>query len=215
MSLSDVTDPRAVNEAMDEFDRIGREEFLRKYGFGPSRTYVVYRGGKSYDSKAIVGAAHGFQHPQKGPLHAADFSGGEKTVSALLQRLGFLVEAERNDVPTAITKSDIELLRQSRSRDKYADFSVEERAAHQRVHEALRQLGELALKELGGTRNYVLKLTSGFHPESGVRGGKPKDLWFGVYRKENEKTLSGQSPNLHDRFRTGDRVRIFTFNAPG
>src|SRR4029078_10111722 len=38
---------------------------------------------------------------------------------------------------------------------------------------------------------YVLKLTSGFHPASGIRGGKPKDLWFGVYRKENEKSFLG------------------------
>ena len=40
---------------------------------------------------------------------------------------------------------DIELIRQSRSRDKYTDFSAEERAAHKRVHEALRQLGDSSL----------------------------------------------------------------------
>jgi hypothetical protein len=86
---------------------------------------------------------------------------------------------------------DIELIRQSRSRDKYKDFSDEERTAHQRVHTALGQLGEIAVDELGGARDYVLKLTSGFHPNSGVRGGKPKDLWFGVYRKENETHFLG------------------------
>jgi 5-methylcytosine-specific restriction enzyme MrcB-like protein len=86
---------------------------------------------------------------------------------------------------------DIELIRQSRSRDGYKDFSDEERGAHQRVHAALGQLGQIAVDELGGARDYVLKLTSGFHPNSGVRGGKPKDLWFGVYRKENEKHFLG------------------------
>jgi hypothetical protein len=86
---------------------------------------------------------------------------------------------------------DIELIRQSRSRDRYTDFSEEEKTAHRRVHEALRQLGEVAVDELGGTRHYVLKLTSGFHPASGVRGDKPKDLWFGVYRKENEDPFLG------------------------
>ena len=90
-----------------------------------------------------------------------------------------------------INSRDIALIRQSRSHDKYTDFSVEERAAYKRVHEVLRQLGQTALTELGGARDYVLKLTSGFHPNSGIRGGKPKDLWFGVYRKENEKTLLG------------------------
>src|SRR5262249_31937281 len=138
------------------------------------------------DSKAIVGAAHGFQYPEKGQLHSEDFSGGESTVRALLERLGFSVEVRGSDESPKIETRDIELIRQSRSRDKYADFSNEERAAHQRVHTALRQLARVAIDELGGARNYGLKLTSGFHPASGVRGGKPKDLWFGVYRKENE-----------------------------
>jgi hypothetical protein len=85
-----------------------------------------------------------------------------------------------------IGENDLELIRKSRVRDKYKDFSDEERAAYQRVHAALDQLGLTAVDELGGTRDYARKLTSGFHPNSGVRGGKPKDLWFGVYRKENE-----------------------------
>jgi hypothetical protein len=191
MPLSDLTDPAAVNAAMDEFDRLGRDEFLRKYGFGPSRTYFLRRDDKYYDSKAIVGAAHGFQYPEKGQLGSDDFSGGENTVRPLLERLGFSVETRGSseERPT-IGRHDIELIRQSRSRDKYADFSDEERTAHQRVHAALAQLGRIAVDELGA-RDYVLKLTSGFHPASGVRGGKPKDLWFGVYRKENETRFLG------------------------
>ena len=94
-----------------------------------------------------------------------------------------------------LAEHEIELIRQSRSRERYADFSDEERAAHKRVHEALRQLGEVAVDELGGARHYVLRLTSGFHPASGIRGGKPKDLWFGVYRKENEDRFLG-NPQL-------------------
>ena len=90
-----------------------------------------------------------------------------------------------------ITSNDIQLISQSRSRERYTDFSDEERAAHKRVHEALRRLGEIAVDELGGARDYVLKLTSGFHPASGIRGGKPKDLWFGVFRKENEQGFLG------------------------
>jgi len=94
-----------------------------------------------------------------------------------------------------LAEHDIELIRQSGSHSKYADFSAEERAAYKRVHEALRQLGQTAVDELGGARDYVLKLTSGFHPNSGIRGGKPKDLWFGIYRKENEKRFLG-NPQL-------------------
>src|SRR5262249_6313137 len=59
------------------------------------------------------------------------------------------------------------------------------------VHDALAELGRITLDELGATRDYVLKLTSGFHPASGIRGGKPKDLWFGIHRKENQDPFLG------------------------
>jgi hypothetical protein len=45
--------------------------------------------GRQYDSKAIAGAAVGFQYPDAGPLLAKDFSGGEATVKARLESLGF------------------------------------------------------------------------------------------------------------------------------
>jgi IstB-like ATP binding protein len=199
MALSDLTDLTAINAAMEEFDRLGRDNFLKRYGFGPSRAYFLRHDGKDYDSKAIVGAAYGYQYPQEGPLHSSDFSGGEGTVQALLEGLGFIVEVRNSDGFPAISGTDIELIRASRSRDRYADLSPEEQAAHRRVHEALRQLGEVTVAELGGARDYVLKLTSGFHPNSGVRGGKPKDLWFGVYRKENESKLLVSAQPRHKR----------------
>ena len=45
--------------------------------------------GQLCDSKAIVGAAFGFQFPKNGPLKPEDFSGGEATVVPKLQSLGF------------------------------------------------------------------------------------------------------------------------------
>ena len=145
MALSDVTDPASINAAMDEFDRLGRDVFLRKYGFGGSRVYFLRRDGKDYDSKAIVGEAHGFQHLQKGPLHAEDFSGGERTVRALLEGLGFSVETQRLGRPTQL------LLHMTLSSFVKADpvtgtrtFPMRSETAHKRVHEALRQLGEVA-----------------------------------------------------------------------
>ncbi len=92
MSFNDLQDPNAVIEAITEFDKLGRHEFLRKYGFGPSRTYVLVHNGKEYDSKAIVGAAHGYQFPELGPLRHEDFSGGDATVRRKLEELGFRVE---------------------------------------------------------------------------------------------------------------------------
>src|SRR5206468_4992133 len=78
---SDVcsSDLGAVTEALDEFDDLGREAFLSKYGFGKARRYFVRRDGKYYDSKAIVGAAMGYQDPSAGPLASDAFSGGERS----------------------------------------------------------------------------------------------------------------------------------------
>ena len=87
MGLKDLTDPEAVSKALDEFDAIGRDAFLDKYGFGKSKNYFVIRDGKEYDSKAIIGAAHGYQTGVA--LAAADFSGGSHTVQPKLRKLGF------------------------------------------------------------------------------------------------------------------------------
>jgi hypothetical protein len=35
MALSDLTDPSAVLQAIDQFDALGRDAFLQRYGFGP------------------------------------------------------------------------------------------------------------------------------------------------------------------------------------
>jgi len=51
---------------------------LERYGFGKSRDYLVRNpsSGALCDSKAIVGAAFGYQYPEEGPLKPADYSGG-------------------------------------------------------------------------------------------------------------------------------------------
>ncbi|HST59490.1 MAG TPA: EVE domain-containing protein [Longimicrobium sp.] len=91
MSLSDVTDPRAVDLALAEFDRLDRDAFLKKYKFGRSRAYYVVHEGRLYDSKAILAAAHGYQFPDRGPLRAAQFNGGEASTAPRLRSLGFYV----------------------------------------------------------------------------------------------------------------------------
>ncbi len=91
MSLASLTSAAAVNAAMDEYDELGRDAFLSKYGFSAGRDYFVARDGRLYDSKAIAGVAFGKQHADRGPLKPADFSGGAATVKAKLESLGFEV----------------------------------------------------------------------------------------------------------------------------
>lgn len=95
MGLKDLNDPNAVSKAIDEYDALGQDAFLKRYGFGRARTFVLLRNGKSYDSKAIVGAAHGYQYGR--PLRAEEFSGGTGTVVPLLKRLGYEVVAHDLD----------------------------------------------------------------------------------------------------------------------
>ena len=90
MTLGDLTRP-AVLAAIHEHDRVGREEFLRRYGFGPARDYRLLFDGREYDSKAIAGVAHQFTAPGAAPLTAAEFSGGRNTVKKTLERLGFVL----------------------------------------------------------------------------------------------------------------------------
>lgn len=90
MALKDITRD-AVLAALAEYDELGQDEFLSKYVFERARLYVLVHDGKSYDSKAIAGAAHGFL-PGQSPLAARQFSGGVETVGRLLRRLGFIFQ---------------------------------------------------------------------------------------------------------------------------
>jgi hypothetical protein len=89
MALSELSSRDAVLAAIKEFDDLGREAFLKKYGFGPARHIFIEHGDHHYDSKAIAGVAYGHQFPDRGPLKPNEFSGGEETVSHVLEQLGF------------------------------------------------------------------------------------------------------------------------------
>jgi 5-methylcytosine-specific restriction protein A len=83
-----------VIAALKECDSLGRDEFLKKYGYKYSRLYPMTHNGQTYDSKAIVGVAYGKQHGT--PLKANQFSGGLATVIPTLKRLGFVAEVAQH-----------------------------------------------------------------------------------------------------------------------
>ena len=91
MGYRDVTDRAAVRAAMVEYDELGADAFLARHGFGRATGYLIVDGGRTYDSKAILGVAHGYQFPAAGALGSNDFSGGEATVAPVLEALGFTV----------------------------------------------------------------------------------------------------------------------------
>jgi hypothetical protein len=54
----DPVQPHHVRQAAAEYDRLGRDECLARYHFGPATAYLLILDGKSYDSKAILGVAY-------------------------------------------------------------------------------------------------------------------------------------------------------------
>lgn len=95
MAFKDISSRQAVLDAIAEYDRLGQVTFLQRHGFGRSRNFFLQYNNREYDSKAIVGVAHGYQFPHEGPLAASDFSGGEATVQPLLESLGFTVRSTK------------------------------------------------------------------------------------------------------------------------
>lgn len=71
---------------------------MKKYGFHKARKFFLIIDGREYDSKAIVGAAYGYQFPEKGPLAYDDFRGGAISVQPLLESLGFTVRVTKPHV---------------------------------------------------------------------------------------------------------------------
>ena len=98
MALSDVT-AEGMERALMEFDRLGREDFLPRYGFEQVPGYFLVRDGRRYDCKAVVGVAHGYDRPDLGPLRPRDFTAGDAAVVRHLDSLGFDVERPPRNPP--------------------------------------------------------------------------------------------------------------------
>jgi predicted RNA-binding protein with PUA-like domain len=104
-----IENPVSVLNALKEFDALGREEFLDKYGFGEAKNYFILYENKVYDSKAIAGVARGIEHPELGALTPKEFSGGENRVAKLIRRLGFTIVKEipsELDAPLVLVQNE-------------------------------------------------------------------------------------------------------------
>ncbi len=98
MALSDL-DREMVLLAIEEYDRLGRDTFLERYGYSEARHYFILHNGRRYDSKAIAGVAH--RGVDGHVLRPSEFSGGAATVGRVLSRLGFLLDARQDASPAA------------------------------------------------------------------------------------------------------------------
>lgn len=98
-NINDLNSRDAVLSAIAECDKLGRDNFLAKYGYGRAREYTLVFERREYDSKAIAGVAYGKQFGV--PMAASEHSGGAFHCVPVLQRLGFVVRVPEIDEAAA------------------------------------------------------------------------------------------------------------------
>lgn len=77
----------SVIKAIDEFNKIGLNKMLHKYGGGVSMKWYIHYNGKNYDQKLICRAAHSLQGLGPLPPGPGTFKAGE--ARRKLEKLGF------------------------------------------------------------------------------------------------------------------------------
>jgi AAA domain (dynein-related subfamily) len=176
MGLTDLTSREAIHSAIEEFEALGQKAFLAKYEFKPSLDYVLVQDGNRYDSKAIVAAAHGFQHSDLGPLRSGDFNGGEPTV-AKLESLGFKVEQLTPFVnEIAFTADDCAVFARYDQRVPWAQVTEADQEAMRDSRRRLRTMARaMATEPLGGVT--MRPFVSTLNPN----GRSPSDMWCCIF----------------------------------
>jgi hypothetical protein len=80
-----------VVRAIQEYDRLGPQEFFSAHGFAPTTTYDLVWEERRYPPKAILGTAYEFATGKR--LASGDFEGGKSGAVKVLGELGFTVQA--------------------------------------------------------------------------------------------------------------------------
>ncbi len=57
MGLFDDVGQADVLSALEEYDKLGRDDFLARYGFEHAHDYVLWHDGRTYDATAALGVA--------------------------------------------------------------------------------------------------------------------------------------------------------------
>jgi hypothetical protein len=82
-----------VLRAIQEYDRLGPEQFFSAHGFAPTTTYDLVWDKRRYPPKAILGTAYEFATGQR--LASGDFEGGKTVAVKVLGKLGFTIQPRR------------------------------------------------------------------------------------------------------------------------
>lgn len=83
-----LLETRHVSDAIDEYQKKGRDQFLKDNGFGKSTHYFIRQGGEHFDAKAIFAAAFKFSKLGR-TLRGDEFRGHNDWMNQRLTDLGF------------------------------------------------------------------------------------------------------------------------------
>jgi hypothetical protein len=84
-----------VARAVEEYDRLGAEQFFAEHGFAPTTTYELVWKKRSYPPKAILGTAYELATGRR--LASGDFEGGKSGAVKVLGKLGFTIQAIKKE----------------------------------------------------------------------------------------------------------------------
>jgi hypothetical protein len=87
-----------VLRAIQDYDRLGPQQFFSAHGFAPTTTYDLVWDKRRYPPKAILGTAYEFATGQR--LASGDFEGGKTGAVKVLGQLGFTVQPRRPATPS-------------------------------------------------------------------------------------------------------------------
>jgi hypothetical protein len=82
-----------VLRAVNEYERLGPEQFFSAHGYAPTTTYDLVLDKRRYPPKAILGTAYELATGER--LGSGDFEGGKSGAVKVLERLGFTIQPRR------------------------------------------------------------------------------------------------------------------------
>ena len=84
-----------VLRAIEEYDRLGSQQFFSEHGFAPTTTYELVWDERRYPPKAILGTAYELATGRR--LASEDFEGGKSGAVKVLGKLGFDVQTIKKE----------------------------------------------------------------------------------------------------------------------
>lgn len=169
-------------KALEEHDSLGAEEFASRHGFPRERDYVLLRGGQTYGTTAILGAAH--LAATGTALTERDFA-SKDTAARILRELGFRVTAADDPeavVPVTGTWRETSEVGPEASRDAWALAGREALVETSRRYRATLTPKELALE---------------MQRRSGIRTKQVPHLWLAeVLGRIALDAAAREEPNL-------------------